>query len=160
MIRVRAATADDQPAIVKVVREARINPMDLRWPHFVVAVDEASGAVVGTGQIKLHGDGSREVASIATIPAYQRRGIAHQVIERLLMDQTGELYLTCLESMGPFYELFGFRTVADRDLTPYFRRLKKIAGALHFLGPRGERLLVMRRPAPKSAADGQGDAGH
>ena len=63
----------DRPLLVfdapDLPRAARINPMDLKWANFVVAVDDESGAIVGTGQIKQHGDGSYELASIATVPA-------------------------------------------------------------------------------------------
>jgi N-acetylglutamate synthase-like GNAT family acetyltransferase len=119
--------------------------MDLKWPHFVLAVDEASGAIVGTGQIKRHGDGSEELASIATIPNYQRRGVAHQIIDHLLAQHSGVLYLTCLSDMCPFYEQFGF-TVLDRPgMTPYFRRLVRVAETFEFLNKSGRRLAVMKR---------------
>src|ERR1043165_2408750 len=79
---VRPATVADQPAIRRIVRQARINPTGLAWPRFVVA--EAEGQVGGTGQVKPHRDGSRELASIATVPEMQRRGVARQIIEALL----------------------------------------------------------------------------
>ena len=44
-----------------------------QWPNFVVAED--GGTIVGIGQVKTHGDGSRELASIAVIPARQSQGI-------------------------------------------------------------------------------------
>ncbi len=148
MIVLRAATAADQPTINRLIREAQINPMGLDWPNFMLAVDETTGEVVGTGQVKAHRDGSRELASIATVPAYQGRGIAHQVIERLLADNPGVLYLTCVNTMGPFYVQFGFREIDGPDLTPYFRRLKKMAKAMMWLDREGRSLWVMKRDAP------------
>lgn len=148
MINLRAATADDQATIRRLIRQAGINPMGLRWPNFVLAVDEATGAVVGTGQVKPHGDGTRELASIATAPAYQGQGIAHRIIERLLAEHSGELYLTCMDTLGPFYERFGFRALRPDDYPPYFRRLSKLAGVFMHLDPQGRRLLVMKREAP------------
>lgn len=145
MITLRAATAADQPAINRIIREAGINPMGVKWPNFVLAVDDAAGQIVGTGQIKPHGDGSRELASIATVPEYQRQGIAHRIIERLLAESTGVLYLTCVDNMGPFYVQFGFREIDGPELTPYFRRLKKMASAFMFLDRHERRLLVMKR---------------
>src|ERR1700730_18130879 len=56
--------------------------MNLKWPNFVVAEDD--GAIVGVGQIKSHGDGSRELASIAVVPARQGQGIARAGLEALL----------------------------------------------------------------------------
>ena len=144
VVSIRPANAADQPTIVKIIRAADINPMDLKWQHFVLAVDGATGAIVGTGQIKQHGDGSRELASIATVPAYQRRGIARQVIEHLMAGNTGRLYLTCLDTLGPFYEQFGFRVVGEPEMTPYFRRLTKVAKTFMFLTREGRKLLVMK----------------
>jgi len=148
MIVLRAATAADQPTIKRIINEAGINPMGLNWPNFLLAVDDETGEVVGTGQIKPHGDGSRELASIATAPAYQRRGIAHRIIERLLAENPGEMYLTCVNTMGPFYVQFGFREIDGSELTPYFRRLKKMAKAMMWLDRQGRSLWVMKRDAP------------
>jgi N-acetylglutamate synthase-like GNAT family acetyltransferase len=142
---VRPATPADQGVIVDIIRAARINPMDLKWPNFVVAVDQATGQIVGTGQVKSHGDGTRELASIATVPAYQKQGIAGQVINTLLDMHPGVLYLTCMSYLGPFYERFGFREVPQAELTPYFRRLSRVARAFLFVNRRDERLLVMKR---------------
>jgi N-acetylglutamate synthase-like GNAT family acetyltransferase len=119
--------------------------MDLKWQNFALAVDDDSGAVVGTGQIKRHGDGSHELASIATIPKYQRRGVAHQIINYLLAQHQGVLYLTCLDTMGYFYEQFGFRQIGQAEMTPYFRRLTRVAATFRFLTDEGRRLLVMKR---------------
>ncbi len=145
MIRIRPATPADQRAITAIIRAAQINPMDLQWQNFALAVEDGSGAVVGTGQIRRHGDGSAELASIATIPSHQRRGIAHQVINYLMDRHAGALYLTCIDTMGTFYEQFGFRRLEPAEFTPYFRRLARVAGALHFLSSDGHRLLVMKR---------------
>jgi len=144
MITLRPAAAADQKRIVTIIREAQINPMDLKWENFLVAVDDATGEVVGTGQIKTHGDGSRELASIAVIPAHQHRGLAKQIIERLLREHGQDvLYLTCRGEMGTFYEPFGFRAIERDEMPPYFKRLARIAGAVGFLVK--EKLLVMKR---------------
>lgn len=146
----RPAVEADQKTIVAIIREAGINPMSLKWPNFLLAVDEATGEIVGTGQIKTHGDGSRELASIATQPAYQGRGIAREIIRRLIAkdvaESTDPLYLTCVSTMGTFYEPFGFRVVERlEDMPPYFRRVKRIVGVIGWFARRGVTLLVMRR---------------
>ncbi len=146
-ISIRPAAAADQETIVRIIRVAQINPMDLKWVQFVVAVDGATGEIVGTGQIKQHRDGSYELASIATVPAYQRQGVARQVINALLDGHPGVIYLTCMDTLEKFYEPFGFRAIAPSEMTPYFRRLKKIASALEFLSAHGRQLLVMKREA-------------
>jgi N-acetylglutamate synthase-like GNAT family acetyltransferase len=145
MIAIRPATAADQKTITAIIRAVQINPMDLKWPNFVLAVDEDNGTIVGTAQIKQHGDGSHELASIATLPSYRGRGIASQLIHHLLAENSGTLYLTCIDTMGTFYEPFGFRTITEKEMTPYFRRLLRVAATFRFLSDDGHHLLVMQR---------------
>lgn len=149
MIILRPATRADQARIVAHIRAARINPLALKWSHFVLAVDEASGALVGTGQIKSHGDGSRELASIAVAPEWQGQGVARRIIEHLVAQNPGPLYLTCRSTLEPLYAKFGFRAVDPSQLPPYFRRLVKIAKVLRPLMRRDGpvTLLVMKRDA-------------
>ena len=61
---VRPATREDFPAIRSLIHTVRINPTGLGWRRFLVAVTP-QGRLLGCGQIKLHADGSREMASIA-----------------------------------------------------------------------------------------------
>ena len=145
MSSLRPATAADQKSIVRIVRTAQINPADIKWRHFTVAVDDETGEIVSIGQIKKHGDGSEELASIATVPAYQRRGLAHQVIERLIAGHTGRLFLTCLNTMTTFYEQFGFRVIDTSEMTPYYRRLVKLVNVYEVLSSSGRELKVMLR---------------
>ena len=144
-ITLRTATAEDQPAITALIKTVQILQMDLKWQHFVVAVDDATGAVVATGQIKEHGDGSHELASIGTLPEYRHQGLAHQIIARLIAQHPATLYLTCLTKMGPLYEQFGFKALTPKQYTPYFRRLAKLANVMQFRAAHEDRLLVMRR---------------
>ena len=147
MIILRPATEADQKTIVAIIRQVRINPMRLKWPNFIVAVDDATGQIVGIGQVKTHGDGSRELASIAVLPGYRRRGIARQIIQRLMAQHgnAGTLFLTCQSSLGQFYEQFGFRAIGEQEMTPYFRRLMKVASVIGLLARDDETLLVMKR---------------
>lgn len=139
---IRWANEKDAQAIKAIVRSAGINPLGIHWQRFLVAEDDTAGAgrgacrIVGIGQIKVHGDGSRELASIATVPDRQGEGIATAIIRSLLEMSasagTGRLYLTCRGHMEHFYERFGFRRV-DRleDAPTHFRRLMR-AGQLLF----------------------------
>lgn len=152
----RPATAADQPVINALIREARLNPMNLKWPNFLLAVDEAGGQVVAAGQIKTHGDGSRELASIVTRPEHRGRGLAGAIIRRLIAQHTtatrDPLYLTCVSTMGPFYEPFGFRVIALDEMPPYFRRLRRFVNFVELFARRDVTLLVMRRD-PSHAGD-------
>ncbi len=147
---IRAATEADQEAIKAIVHAAHINPMDLNWSRFLVA--EEDDQIVGVGQVKPHGDGSREVASIATIPERQGQGIATAIIRALLERESGALYLMCQQQMAGFYERFGFRRAEQSELPTYFRRMMRVASipgtiASVFAG-QGIRLIVMIRDQP------------
>lgn len=144
MISLRPATAADQARIQAIIREADINPMDLKWPNFVLAVDDATGEIVGTGQIKQHGDGSRELASIAVVPSYQKQGLSRRIIEHLLSTSTGTLYLTCRDVMVPLYLKFGFRRIERAEMPPYFWRLSWVAALFLTLSRSKMQMAVMK----------------
>lgn len=137
---IRPAEERDKQAIKALVRSANINPMGIHWQRFLVAEDAAPEGrrIVGIGQVKLHGDGSRELASIATVPDRQGEGVATAIIEALLAAQAGvgaPLYLTCRSHMEPFYHRFGFHRVERLDDMPaYFRRLMRIGRVLFAIG--------------------------
>jgi N-acetylglutamate synthase-like GNAT family acetyltransferase len=101
--------------------------------------------VIGCGQIKPHGDGSREIASIVVDPDWRKQGVARAVIECLIKDNPGELFLMCRSALGPFYVKFGFSSLSFEEMPKYFRRISRVAGLLHALQGEGESLLVMRR---------------
>lgn len=104
-----------------------INPLSLDWQRFVVAVDEQD-QLLGCGQIKAHGDGSRELASIAVQPAAQGQGIGSAIITFLLKNAPVPLYLTCRSTLESYYQKFGFHAIADpQQLPPYFRQIKRLA---------------------------------
>ena len=141
----RQAQAQDRLAIRKLIRQVGINPLGLHWERFVLAVDR-QGAMIGCGQVKQHGDGSRELASIAVIGPWRRQGVGSAIIRYLIGMNTERLYLTCRAGLGPFYQRFGFRQAASDELSPYFRRLNRLTGTLRFLGwMPDEGLLIMFR---------------
>ncbi|MGZ6345051.1 MAG: GNAT family N-acetyltransferase [Candidatus Limnocylindrales bacterium] len=139
-VTIRPATEADQATIVRMVREANLNRMDLHWPNFVVAEDDA---VIGIGQVKQHGDGSRELASMAVVPERQGQGIGGAIIETLLAREPGVLHLTCRRQLEGYYARFGFRRLERAEYPPYFRRLMPIVNLISPLF--GTRIIVMRR---------------
>lgn len=142
----RPATAADQKTIQAIIREAEINPLGLKWQNFLVA--EEDGQIVATGQIKSHSDGSRELASIATRPTHQRRGLASEIVHRLMRQyaqQTREpLYLFCGSHNITFYERFGFVEIKRPNMPPYFKRISQLASLLEAFAREGQRLAVMK----------------
>jgi N-acetylglutamate synthase-like GNAT family acetyltransferase len=141
---IRTATEADQPTIRDLIRQAKLNPMSLDWPNFVVA--EEDGAIVGVGQVKTHRDGSRELASIAVAPARKGQGIGRALIETLVARSPGiVLYLTCRRELEGFYKRFDFRTLERTEYPPYFGRMIPVVNLV--MRPFGTRILVMRRDA-------------
>src|SRR5512144_1370778 len=125
--------------------------MGLDWPRFVVAVAE-DGRLIGCGQIKVHEDGSRELASIAVAADWRGQGVAKALIDHLVAShvghgagQTPPLYLTCRAGLGAFYERFGFRAIPPNEAPPYFQRVARLVDTLHILRLSKEGILVMRR---------------
>jgi amino-acid N-acetyltransferase len=141
-VSLRKAGPQDAAVIRGMVNAAHINPFSLDWPRFLLAVDEA-GAVVGCIQVKPHGDGSREMASLVVIPARQDEGIARTLIEAIQSAHPKPLYLTCRTVLQPLYRKFGFRTLERREMPPYFRRLHRLAGFVSFLMFRENAMAVM-----------------
>jgi N-acetylglutamate synthase-like GNAT family acetyltransferase len=90
-------------------------------------VAEVDGKIVGVGQVKPHEDGSRELASIAVIPDYQRRGIASRIIETLLEREKEPLYLMCEAKNEKLYERFGFRRIEPPEMPGDLRRNYRFA---------------------------------
>lgn len=141
-LSIRPAGEADQQTIRRLVREAGINRMSLNWPNFVVA--EEDGTIVGVGQVKTHGDGSRELASIAVVPSRQGRGVGSAIIKTLLSrEPQAVLHLTCRQELEHYYERFGFRTLAAAEYPPYFGRMIPLVNVVARLIR--TRILVMRR---------------
>lgn len=142
----RPATAKDAADIKALIRLVRINPMDLDWRRFLLA-SSPDGRLAACAQIKPHADGTLELASLAVHPAWRGRGLARRIVEQLLAQSPRPIYLTCRSGLESFYVKFGFRTLHVDELTPYFRRLQKLATRMMRLFRDGETLLVMRLDA-------------
>jgi N-acetylglutamate synthase-like GNAT family acetyltransferase len=144
-VTLRPATVADAVDIKSLIRLVRINPTGLDWKRFLLA-SSADGELVACAQVKPHADGTLELASLAVRPAWRGRGLARRLVEQLLSQSPRPLYLTCRSSLGIFYGRFGFRTLASDELTPYFRRLQRLADM--FLFRKDETLLVMKLDNP------------
>jgi len=139
----RAANSEDFPAIKRLIHLVQINPTGLDWRRFVVAVD-GSGRLLGCGQLKPHGRGIVELASIAVEPTDRNKGVARAVIDYLINQAPRPLYLTCLSNMGVFYEKWGFRSVSMDEMPAYFRRLVQLVKMIPSWGSHADKLLVMK----------------
>ncbi len=129
-VQIRPAQAADQRAIRAIIRKTCINPFDLDWQRFVVAVDQGAD-LIGCGQIKEHKDGSYELASIAVVEDWRNRGIASRLIHHLLKTDVSPIWLMCRSDLVPFYEKFNFHVVGQiEDVPPYFQRVMKLWNVL------------------------------
>jgi N-acetylglutamate synthase-like GNAT family acetyltransferase len=139
----RPAVETDAPRIRDLIHRVGINPMDLKWIHFVVA-ESADGQFMGCAQLKMHRDGSVELASLAVEEGYRQQGLARALIEHFLADSPRPLFLMCRPGLVPFYEKFGFRVIGLEAMPPYFRRICRLVKAMGFLMGGEEGPAVMR----------------
>jgi N-acetylglutamate synthase-like GNAT family acetyltransferase len=146
-IAFRSASRTDEPTIKSIVRRARLHPFNLHWQNFIVALD--GSMIVGVGQIKEHGDGSRELASMAILPAYQKKGIGSEIIRRLITPDEGTLYLMCPDFRESFYNRFDFQSITGSEIPSSLRgwvRLGKLISRIMTLfGSEGFTILAMKR---------------
>ncbi|HSH04359.1 MAG TPA: GNAT family N-acetyltransferase, partial [Anaerolineae bacterium] len=82
-VKLRAGVAADEAEIKGLIKEYGLNPLGLDWRRFLVAVDGA-GNFVGCGQLKPHGDGSLELASLAVVRAWREKGVGRLLMEGLM----------------------------------------------------------------------------
>jgi len=119
-VTIRPARQEDQTTIVSLVRQAKLNPRNLHWERFLVA--EEDGQVVGIRQVKVHEQGTREVASGFVLPHYRKQGISAQLMNELLARENGPLYSLVNERWAPYYEQFGFQQADVNQLPTDFRK--------------------------------------
>ena len=137
----RPASESDSSSIKDLINRVGINPIDLDWRRFVIAVD-GSGKMVGCGQLKPHGKDVIELASIAVEPSHQHQGIARVIIEHLIAQGPRPLYLTCRSRLGSFYEKWGFRSIEPAEMPAYFRRLSRLVNLMAAF--MNDKMLVMK----------------
>lgn len=142
--RLRPATAADAALIRQIISRVHINPTALDWHRFILAVDE-TGNVIACGQVKPHAGGLQELASLAVLPAWRGRGVAREIIEYLMQQHPGRLFLTCRASLEPLYQKFGFQAINYEEMPVYYRHLSRLANVFNRLFRFSDRLLVMRK---------------
>src|SRR6266540_6228733 len=134
----RPARETESAQIKELIHLVGINPMDLDWKRFIVAVNDRD-EMIGCAQLKPHGKDILELASLAVYPEHQGKGVARAIIEYLLKESPRPLDLMCQSSLGPLYEKFGFRTISYDEMPRYFQRMSKLAGLVTTLARREER---------------------
>ena len=141
MVRIRAATAQDEATIKAMIRQEHLDPTSLHWEHFLVA--EADGIIVSIGQVKSY-PGCQELGSLVTLPAYRGQGIAAELIRALEARAGRPLYLFCRDQMENYYQRFGYQTISWGQ-APAFLKLKMLIPLSFRLF--GIRIIIMRKSA-------------
>jgi len=139
----RSARETDSKPIKDLIHLVGINPTGLDWKRFVVAVNDED-QVIACGQLKPHGGGILELASLAVQPEFQGQGLGRLIIEDLLKKSPRPLYLMCMSKNGGLYEKFGFRSLDYEEMPRYFQRISKLAGFAETFRRSGESLLAMK----------------
>lgn len=107
-LTIRPARAEEAPIIQDLVRQARLDPTQLRWNQFLMA--EAEGQLVGIGQLRRYG-AVQELGSLVVVPEWRSRGVGRALIRALVAQRTGPLFLECAAPLAPYYEAVGFQRV-------------------------------------------------
>jgi N-acetylglutamate synthase-like GNAT family acetyltransferase len=141
MVSIRAARADDEAIIRRLIREERLDPTSRDWRHFNVA--ELNGEVIGIAQIKPYSD-CREFGSLVVRRQHRSRGIAGQLIEATLAGERGDVYLLCRDSREAYYSRFGFRRIEPSEAP---RTLRYKLGFSRLFDVFGVRIICMLRRA-------------
>lgn len=148
---IRPATAADGPAIRRLVGDARLNPRDLDWRRFLVM--DAAGAAVACAQVRVHGGGTRELASVTVAADRRGEGLGRAIAEAAIAREPARpLYLYAESLNVPFWDRFGFVLIDGGDVPTDLRgslRIARAATAVYsLLVRRRVRIEVMRRTGP------------
>jgi amino-acid N-acetyltransferase len=146
MPNIRPAVESEQAAILEMVREAQLNPFNVKWPNFLIAEEE--GHMIGVGQLRPHTDGSCELASLVVAPDQRHKGVGSALMRGLLQNQPAPIYLFCENDLEAYYQRFGFHRVESRVLPKPQARMftagRIIKGLDRLLGKSKSYLIGMR----------------
>jgi amino-acid N-acetyltransferase len=146
---VRRARPDDQPVITAMVRRARLNPAGLHWEQFVVG--ELDGRAVGVAQLRRHSDGTKELASLVVEPGAREHGIATQLVDALLADETAAVYALIDRRFVDHFVRWGFSQVGPSELPRSVSRIYMIGRAVTTVGGLLRRQRIRIVPLLRSA---------
>ena len=153
-VTIRSATEQDQLAITTLVHSERLNPNDLDWRRFVVAVEASD--IVGAIQLRNHFDGSRELGSLVVRREMHRHGIASRLIDAMLKTVTGRVFMITGAMFAAHYARWGFRCIDFAAAPSAIRRnyfFGQLMGIVSLLsGRRPKRLAILDRSVPTPLA--------
>ena len=154
--RIRHATERDQLAIATLVHSEHLNPIDINWRRFVIAIDRTG--VLGAVQLRQHADQSRELGSLVVREDARGRGIASRLIDALLAPIATRVLMITGAAFATHYTRWGFKRIPPASAPSAVRRNyyfgKFIGGALSLLSGRAPRELAIldRKPPARPTA--------
>jgi N-acetylglutamate synthase-like GNAT family acetyltransferase len=116
-VTVRPAAASDEAAVTALLRSHHGLEAVFAPGEFVVA--DAQGWPVGCARMRPCAGGGWELASVATRPGLQGRGIGSRLVGHALAGRDGPVYALALAP--GFFARFGFEPVALGDMPPDVR---------------------------------------
>lgn len=149
-ICIRHATPNDQPAIRGLVHSEHLNPRKLDWANFFVAAIE--GRVIGTVQMRKHSDGSHELGSLVVSKDARGHGVASRLIDRLLSDEAGPVWMITPDAWAQSYSRWDFERIEPQSAPVKVRRnyrLGSLGRYVSFLKRRPARQLVILERLPR-----------
>ncbi len=89
-----------------------------------LAIDDASGAVVGFINAVSDGLLSAYIPLLEVLPEYQASGVGSQLTRRMIstLEHLYQVDLVCDEELQPYYERFGMRRASAMILRNYHRQ--------------------------------------
>jgi amino-acid N-acetyltransferase len=147
-LQVRAATQGDRDEIRALVRSERLNPTDLDWRRFVVAVEGTQ--IIGAVQLRAHADGSRELGSLVMRRQARGQGVAAAMIDALLPAERGRVLMMTNSRCAARYVRWNFRRIRPGAAPGSVRRDYRIGQAIAVFrsllrGRRPLRLAILER---------------
>lgn len=124
----RKATMADIPAVYELINEYAVQGLMLRRPlmflyesvrDFVVAVDEATGEILGVGGLHIMWHDLAEVRSLAVKAGTTKKGVGRGIVEYLVEEAKaiGLKRVFALTYQQGFFEKCGF-TVVQKETMP------------------------------------------
>ncbi len=146
-VRIRLATANDQATIKQMVRDEHLDPSALDWSHFRVA--QVADEIVGIAQIRPYPK-CRELGSLVVKAPFRKTGVGALLVNALLEQELGDVYLECQIKNEAYYSRFGFKTIPWYQAPSPLKYKSFISGVL--LRVLGIHIITMKREAQAIAA--------
>jgi N-acetylglutamate synthase-like GNAT family acetyltransferase len=112
--QLRPAQAEELTAIKALLASVGGDQENLQPSQFVVAQGD-DGIILGCGRLKPYLD-FVELASIAVVKGSRSAGIGRGIVNQLLEQYQGPIYLICEDDVVDFFRRFGFELIPVSEM--------------------------------------------